>query len=133
MWQNAALAEQSAEMGQAFIDVTNQLVQKSFGAAADATEKVAAAAEAPLLTAETGLAIVQSVKRQCEAIIAADRWGRQQRAQLLPQMQTGEADLAGAESAMRRQLVAGSLAAASHQVAPAPVPDSDILAAVGVK
>lgn len=134
MWQQAALAKQGAEMGDSLQKGTNELIQNSFEAAADAVEKVAMAAQQPVITEETVFAVIDSVKKQAQSLIDADKWGRDLRARNLAALERGEKELAQVDAESRRQMVANAVEAASPKnLESAPeMPSGDILSQLGV-
>lgn len=135
MWQQAALAKQGAEMGTSLQKATNQMIQESFGAAADAVGAVAMASQAPVITDQTVFSIIDSVRKQAQSLVDADRWGRDQRAKTLAAFESGEKDITKITDEGRRQLVANSMNAASgkHLESAPDMPQGDILAELGVK
>ncbi|MDR1117929.1 MAG: toxic anion resistance protein [Bifidobacteriaceae bacterium] len=90
LWQQAVLAREGAEMGKAVQDGVNKMIAQSFEQTADAVAKVAEAAQAPVITEETVWSVIDSVKNQCQAIVAADAAGRQLRARNLKALEQGE-------------------------------------------
>ncbi|MFT4263317.1 MAG: toxic anion resistance protein [Nocardioides sp.] len=133
MWQQAALAKEGAEMGDAVQKGVNELIQGAFSNAADAVEQVAKSAQAPVVSEETVFAIVDSVKRQCDGLLAADRWGREQRARNLAVLEAGERTIGTEFTESRRQLVQNAVAAVSGaSPSAAPLPEADILEQLGV-
>ena len=135
MWQQAALAKQGAELGDALSKGTNEIIQNSFKASADAVKQVAMASQAPLITEETVFAIIDSVKQQAQSLIDADKWGRDMRTRNLAALERGEKEISQVDAEGRRQLVANAVnAASSKHLESAPnLPDGDILASLGVK
>lgn len=134
MWQQAAIAKQGAEMGDTLQSATNSMIQNSFEAAADAVGHVANAANAPIVTEETVFVIIDSVKKQAEALVAADRAGREMRQRNIAALERGEKEISAADAEGRRQLVANAVAAASGS-ANAPeeaMPETDVLSQLGV-
>ncbi len=134
MWQQAALAKQGAQLGDALQRGTNSMIQNSFEASADAVKEVAMASQAPVVTEETVFKIIESVRNQAQSLVEADRWGREMRARSLSALEKGEKDIATVDAEQRRQLVANAVAAASSKnLESAPdMPSGDILADLGV-
>ena len=116
MWQQAALAEEGAKLGEDVQAGVNRIIQQSFGATASAVERVANAAQAPVITEETVWSVVDSVRAQCQAIVAADAAGRQLRERNLAALAKGEVTIKDEYAAMQSQLAAqatGSTAGAT--------------------
>lgn len=135
MWQQAALAKQGAEMGTALNDGTNKMIQEAFGATADAVKQVAEASQQPIVSEETVWAVIDSVKAQCDGLVAADRMGRELRRKNLTALESGEKSINKDFTESRRQLVQNAIQATSPQ---AIAGDSvsgevDVLAQLGVK
>lgn len=135
MWQQAALAKQGAEMTDSVQKGTNDLIQNAFAASADAVEHVAMASQAALITEETVFAIIDSVKKQADSLVAADKWGRDMRARSIAALDKGEKDITAIDVEARRKLVENAVNAASPKnLESAPdMPAGDILASIGVK
>jgi uncharacterized protein YaaN involved in tellurite resistance len=131
-WQMAAVAEKGAEMGDAVRDGLNQLVQKGSTATTQAVEHVAMSSQTPMISEETAFKLLADVKAQCNALVAADRWGRAQREKGVQIMQAGEEGMRQQVAESRRALVRGSIEAAYK--APDAVPEEtvDILQKIGV-
>lgn len=133
MWQQAALAKKAAEVGSALNEGTNKMIQNAYGAAAEAVDVVARAAQAPVISEETVFAIINSVKNQCESLVAADKWGREIRSSNLKALEGGEVTINADFTKSRRQLVENALQGTSAaSIAANPAPSADILGAIGV-
>lgn len=115
MWQQAALAREGAELGDAVQAGVNKIVQQSFGATADAVAHVASAAQAPVITDETVWSVVDSVRAQCRAIVAADAAGRALRARNLTALEAGEVTIRDEFAAAQDQLARNALGAAAER------------------
>ena len=124
MWQQAALAQEGAALGENVQAGVNRLVQQSFGATADAVGRVAEASQAPVITEETVWAVVDSVRNQCQAIVAADAAGRVLRARDLQALAKGEATIKDEYTAMQRRLAAAQAGGGASAVAPRTRPSS---------
>lgn len=133
MWQQAALAQQGAKTGTAVQSGTNKLIQDSFEAAGQAVAEVAMASQTPTISEETVFAVIDSVKAQCEGLVAADKWGREMRSRNIAALEAGEVTIQQSFTGSRRALVANTLTAAQQPQELAPVPDKDVLQALGVK
>ena len=134
MWQQAALAREGAEMSDAMQRGTNELIKGAFEKTADAVEQVAKSAQAPVIAEETVFAVIDSIKRQCEGLVAADKWGRELRARNLKALEAGEQQIDADFTDSRRKLVQSAMAGtAESAVTPAPLPEADILGQLGVK
>lgn len=135
MWQQAALAKQGAEMGTALNDGTNKMIQNAFGATAEAVSQVAEASQAPVISEETIWAVIDSVKAQCDGLVAADRAGRQLRQKNLAALEGGEKSINEKVTDSRRQLVQNAIQATSPQAitSDSTPADVDVLAQLGVK
>lgn len=134
MWQQAALAKEGAEMGSAVQAGVNDLVKGAFEATGKAVTETAKASQTPLIDEETIWSIIDSIKVQCEGLVAADRWGREVRARNLKALEQGEGTIRTTFTDSRRQLVANAVAAtSSSSVEAAPLPEKDILGALGVE
>jgi uncharacterized protein YaaN involved in tellurite resistance len=133
MWQQAALAKKAAEVGSALNEGTNKMIQNAYGAAADAVDVVARAAQAPVISEETVFAIINSVKSQCESLVAADKWGRELRSSNLKALEGGEVTINSEFTKSRRQLVENAIQGTSTAaITTNPAPSADILGAIGV-
>lgn len=113
MWQQAALAKESAQLSDSLQKGTNDLIQSSFGATAEAVEKVAYASQAPVITEETIFSIIHSVKNQAQALVDADKWGRDMRSKNLDAIETGEKAIKDTTIDSRRQIVMNAVRDAS--------------------
>lgn len=134
MWQQAALAAEGAEMGKAVQEGTNKMVRDAFEATADAVGEVAKASQTPILDENTIWTIIDSIKVQCEGLVAADKWGREVRAKNLKALEAGEVSIRDTFTDSRRKLVENAVAATSSaSVEPAPLPEKDILGELGVR
>jgi uncharacterized protein YaaN involved in tellurite resistance len=134
MWQQAALAQEGAEMGSAVQKGTNELVKGAFEAAGKAVTETAKASQTPLIDEDTIWSIIESIKVQCDGLVAADKWGREVRARNLKALEQGEGTIRTTFTESRRQLVANAVAAtSSNSVEAAPLPEKDILGALGVE
>lgn len=134
-WQQAALAKRGAELGKNLQEGTNRLIQASAAATGEAVATTAMASQLSVISEESVFAIIDSVRVQCEGIVAADRWGRAQRAKELGTMENGEVAIKTAFTESRRALVQNAISGAQADLgaAPAPVPEVDLLAQMGVK
>ncbi len=108
MWQQAAFAREGAELGTAVQAGTNKLIQSSFAETAKSVEAVAHASQAPVITEDTIWAVIDSVKSQCNSIVAADKAGRALRARNLQALERGETTIVDAVVASQRALADGS-------------------------
>lgn len=134
MWQQAALAAEGAEMGKAVQEGTNKMVRDAFQSTADAVGEVAKASQTPILDENTIWTIIDSIKVQCEGLVAADKWGREVRAKNLKALEAGEVSIRDTFTDSRRKLVENAVAATSStSVEPAPLPEKDILGELGVR
>lgn len=135
MWQQAALAKQGAELGTSVQNATNKMISNSFEAAAEAVDQVAHAAQAPVITEDTVFAIIDSVKRQANSLVEADRWGRAERAKNLAAFERAEKDITQLNDESRRKVLENAMAAASEESLKAgpSMPQGDILADLGVQ
>lgn len=133
MWQQAALAKKASEVGSALNEGTNKMIQNAYGAAAEAVDVVARAAQAPVISEDTVFAIINSVKNQCESLVAADKWGREVRSSNLKALEGGEVTINADFTKSRRQLVENALQGTSAaSITANPAPSADILGAIGV-
>jgi len=136
-WQQAALARNSAKLGQSFQEGTNKLLQGSFEASAIAVDEVARAAQAPLISEETVFAVIDSVKKQAQSIVDADKWGRDMRARNIEALERGEKEITIADEEGRRKLVANAVSSARGDASAKSDTSSsnsnDILGKLGVK
>ena len=134
MWQQAALAKEGAEMGSAVQAGVNDLVRGAFEATGQAVAETARASQTPLIDEDTIWSIIESIKVQCDGLVAADKWGREVRARNLKALEQGEGTIRTTFTESRRQLVANAVAAtSSSSVEAAPLPEKDILGALGVE
>jgi len=132
-WQLAVLAKEGGKMGSAVQEGTNRLIQEAFKAIGESVTETAMAAQAPMITEETVFEIINSVKAQCEGLVAADKWGREMRAKNIQALEAGEKNINQTFTDSRRTLVQNAVSAVHAQQQLAPVPDADILAKLGVK
>ncbi|MDR3202798.1 MAG: toxic anion resistance protein [Bifidobacteriaceae bacterium] len=133
MWQQAALAQQSGEVGHTLAEGTNKLIQGSFTAAGKAVADVAKAAQEPVVTEETIWAIRDSIRAQCDGLVEAGRWGRAVRAKTLAAMETSEREIGQSVTVARETVVREILAEAQAPAEQAPAPDQDVLRALGIE
>lgn len=134
MWQQAALAQEGAAMGEAVQKGTNDLIQGAFKNSADAVEQVAKASQMPIINEETVFVVIDSIKRQCEGLVAADKWGRELRARNIKALEAGEHQIEADFTESRRKLVENAIAATTESsLTQAPMPESDVLKQLGVK
>jgi uncharacterized protein YaaN involved in tellurite resistance len=133
MWQQAALAKQSAEVGQSLADGTAKLIEGAFQAAGQAVTETARAAQAPILPEQAIWTIRDSIRTQCEGLVEASRWGRSVRAKTLTAMETSEREIGTATTQARQTIVREILTGVQTPTPQAPAPDADILQALGVK
>lgn len=104
MWQQAAFAREGAELGTAVQQGTNKLIQGAFAETAKSIEVVANAAQAPVITEETIWSVIDSVKAQCNAIVAADKAGRSLRARNVAAIERGETAIVDAVTQAQRNI-----------------------------
>jgi len=109
LWQQAALAREGAELGDAVQTGVNKIIQQSFGATTEAVTNAANAAQAPVITEETVWSIVDSVREQCRAIVAADIAGRELRERNLAALEAGEVTIKDEFTAAQNQLARNAL------------------------
>lgn len=133
MWQQAALAKEGAKVGTAVQEGTNKLIQESFEATGQAVTEVAMASQTPTISEETIFTVINSVKAQCEGLVAADKWGREMRSKSITALEAGEASIQQDFTNSRRALVANAMSAVQQPQELAPVPDEDVLKTLGVK
>ncbi len=133
MWQQAALAREGAKMGKDVQEGTDKLIQGAFEATGQAVTEVAMASQAPIVSEETVWVVLNSIKTQCEGLVAADKWGRDQRARNLHAMEQGEAGIRKSFTDSRSQLVQNALETARQPVANAPEIEADVLKQIGVQ
>jgi uncharacterized protein YaaN involved in tellurite resistance len=133
MWQQAALAKQSAEVGRSLADGTAKLIEGAFQAAGQAVTETARAAQAPILPEQAIWTIRDSIRTQCEGLVEASRWGRSVRAKTLTAMETSEREIGSATTEARQTIVREILADVQAPTPQAPAPDADILQALGVQ
>lgn len=133
-WQQAALAKEAGGKGEALADGVNKLQQDAFKAMGETVRDVAMASQTPVVNEETIFAVVDSLRVQCEGLVAADKWGREMRAKNLTAIQAGEKRITSDFSNSRRELIKNAIAETSTAALDAaPAPDADILASLGVK
>lgn len=125
MWQQAALAREGAELGEAVQDGTNKLIQGAFKETAASVEAVANASQAPVITEETIWTVIDSVKAQCNSIVAADRAGRALRARNLQALERGETQIEDAVIASQRAIADASRQTPADAAAAPASSDSD--------
>jgi uncharacterized protein YaaN involved in tellurite resistance len=134
MWQQAALAQEGAAMAEAVQKGTNDLIQGAFKNSADAVEQVAKASQMPIINEETVFVVIDSIKRQCEGLVAADKWGRELRARNIKALEAGEHQIEADFTESRRKLVENAIAATTESsLTRAPMPESDVLKQLGVE
>lgn len=131
-WQQAALAKEAGEQGEAINEGVNRFTQEAFSSIGSTVEAVAKASQAPLITEETIFAVVDSIRQQCEGLVAADKWGREMRARNLKAMEAGERQIAGDYTKSRQALIQQALEA-SGPLEAAPLPEEDVLKELGIK
>ncbi len=119
MWQQAAFAREGAELGTAVQEGTNKLIQGAFSETARSIEAVANAAQAPVITEETIWSVLDSVKAQCNAIVAADKAGRALRARNVQALERGETAIVDAVVASQRAMADANSRAATPDVSAA--------------
>ena len=133
-WQQAALAKEAGEKGKALNEGVNKFTQDAFKAMGQTVEEVAMASQMPLITEETIFTVVDSIRQQCEGLVAADRWGRAQREKNLAALQAGEKQISADYSKSRSELIKGAIAGTNPaSVDQAPLPEADVLKSLGVK
>lgn len=108
MWQQAAFAKEGAELGTAVQEGTNKLIQGAFSETAKSVDAIAHASQAPVITEDTIWTVIDSVKSQCNSIIAADRAGRALRERNLQALEKGETMIEDAVIASHRALADAS-------------------------
>ncbi|MDR0483159.1 MAG: toxic anion resistance protein [Cellulomonadaceae bacterium] len=118
MWQQAALARQGAELGAKVGEGTNRLIQQSFKETADAVTTVAHAAQAPVIDESTVFTVIESVRQQCQGIVAAENAGRELRARNLKALEAGEATIRDEFVGARRASIAGTTAPQRQAITP---------------
>lgn len=134
MWQQAALAQEGAAMGEAVQKGTNDLIQGAFKNSADTVAQVAKVSQTPIINEETVFVVIDSIKRQCEGLVAADKWGRELRARNIKALEAGEHQIEADFTESRRKLVENAIAATTESsLTQAPMPESDVLKQLGVK
>jgi uncharacterized protein YaaN involved in tellurite resistance len=135
LWQQAVLAREGAELGEAVQEGVNKMIQQSFEQTATAVAQVAEAAQAPVITEETVWAVIDSVKNQCQAIVAADAAGRQMRARNLKALEQGETTIKDEFEESRRKLAEQArdgVAADAPKAAAKDEEPPDLLSSMGV-
>lgn len=133
-WQQAALAKEAGEKGQAINDGVNKFTQEAFKSMGQTVEEVAMASQQPLINEETIFVVVDSIRQQCEGLVAADKWGREQRERNLKALQTGELQIAQDYTKSRQELVKNAISGTSPAaLEKAPLPEENVLANLGVK
>lgn len=103
-WKQAAEVRVAAEKGEAFRNGANSITQRAYKEIADTTKLVADASQAPIITEETILSVIESVKTQARAVVEADRNGRVLRAKNLQALERGEVQIKDEMLAMQAQL-----------------------------
>jgi uncharacterized protein YaaN involved in tellurite resistance len=136
LWQQAALAREGAELGTAVQEGVNKMVRQSFEETATAVGMVAEASQAPVITEETVWSVIDSVKRQCQAIVAADAAGRQLRERNVKALEAGEItikdELQETQRKLARQALDGVASEADAKAAGGKPPEDDLLGQMGV-
>lgn len=108
MWQQAAFAKEGAALGTAVQEGTNKLIQGAFAETAKSIDQIAHASQAPIITEKTIWTVIDSVRSQCNSIVAADKAGRALRARNLQALEKGEAMIEDAVITSRRALADAS-------------------------
>lgn len=103
-WKQAIEARQGAEMGNNVQEATNRLIQSAYAEVADTTKMIADASQAPMVTEETVLSVIDSVKQQARSIVEADRQGRALRAKNVAALERGEVQIQDEVLTMQVQL-----------------------------
>jgi uncharacterized protein YaaN involved in tellurite resistance len=136
LWQQSALAREGAELGMAVQEGVNKMIQQSFDDTANAVGMVAEASQAPVITEETVWAVIDSVKRQCQAIVAADAAGRQLRERNVKALEAGEVaikdELQETQRKLANQALDGVPSEAAAKAAEGKPPEDDLLGQLGV-
>ena len=95
---------------------------------------MAKASQTPIINEETVFVVIDSIKRQCEGLVAADKWGRELRARNIKALEAGEHQIEADFTESRRKLVENAIAATTESsLTQAPMPESDVLKQLGVK
>ena len=115
LWQQAQLAKEGAEQGEAVADGVNKLIRQAADAAGEAVAVTAKAAQTPVIEEATVFSIINSVKAQCDGLVAADKWGREMRARNLQALEAGEKGIKDTFTESRRQLVANAIKRLKHR------------------
>ncbi|MDR2454520.1 MAG: toxic anion resistance protein [Bifidobacteriaceae bacterium] len=135
LWQQAALAREGAELGQAVQEGVNRMIRQSFEETATAVGMVAEASQAPVITEETVWTVIDSVKRQCQAIVAADAAGRLLRERNVKALEAGEVvikdELQDTQRKLAQQALDGVPSSEEAKAAAKP-PEDDLLGQMGV-
>lgn len=103
-WKQAVEARQGAELGNAVQDATNQMMRRAYEEVADTTDLIAKASQAPIVTEETVMSMIASVKRQAQSVVEADRAGRALRAKNVQALERGEVEILDEVLSMQAQL-----------------------------
>lgn len=103
-WKQAIEARQGAEMGAKVQSATDQIIQSAYREVADTTKLISEASQAPLISEETVLSVIDSVKAQARSIVEADRNGRVLRAKNLQALERGEVQIRDEVLAMQVKL-----------------------------
>jgi len=103
-WKQAIEARQGAELGAKVQSATDKMVQSAYKEVADTTKLIAEASQAPLISEETVISVIESVRSQARSIVEADRNGRVLRAKNLQALERGEVQIKDEVIAMQMQL-----------------------------
>lgn len=103
-WKQAVEAKQGAEMGNAVQGATDRMIRAAYQEVADTTKLIAEASQAPIVSEETVLAVIESVKSQARSIVEADRQGRALRARNIQALERGEVQIKDEVLSMQMQL-----------------------------
>lgn len=134
MWQQATLAKEGAEMGAAVSEGVNTLLQNAYKDTADVVGQVARESQAPIVSEETVFVMIQSVKDQCDQLVAADKMGRELRQRNVRALEAGEKQIEDVYTESRRKLVENALETGATTGDPNQKgPETDILSNLGVK
>ncbi|MDR2381552.1 MAG: toxic anion resistance protein [Bifidobacteriaceae bacterium] len=136
LWQQSALARDGAEMGMAVQEGVNKMIRQSFDETAKTIGMVAEASQAPVISEETVWAVIDSVKRQCQAIVAADAAGRQLRERNVKALEAGEVtikdELQETQRKLAQQALDGVPSEADSRAVEAKPAEDDLLGQMGI-
>jgi uncharacterized protein YaaN involved in tellurite resistance len=103
-WKQAIEARQGAEMGNKVQGATDKIIMAAYSEVADTTKLISEASQAPLISEEAVLSVIDSVKSQARSIVEADRNGRALRARNLQALERGEVQIKDEVLSMQVQL-----------------------------